>query len=165
LTTAFWEVANYREAYNLFAYSGILFNHEFPLRPERFVTPKIVLIACRIPRRSPEKLQVGDISVQRDWGWGPEYVEAIYLMLQQSKPDDYVIATMESHALKEFVVQPFATLLGLDWEEHTVIDTSLLYRSTEIALGKGNPAKAKEKLGGPTKYKMPHVVKMMVEAS
>jgi len=85
-------------------------------------------------------------------------------MLQQSKPDDYVIATRESHALKEFVVQPLATLLGLDWEEHTVIDTSL-YRATEIALGKGNPAKAKEKLGWQAKYKMPDVVKMMVEAS
>lgn len=85
-------------------------------------------------------------------------------MLQQSKPDDYVIATREIHALKKIVVQPFATLLGLDWEEHTVIDTSL-YRSTEIALGKGSPAKAKEKLGGQAKYKMPDVVKMMEEAS
>ena len=148
----------------MFACSGILFNHEFPLRLARFVTQKIVLIACRIARRSPEKLQLGDISVQRDWCWVLEYVEAMYLMLQQSKPDDYVIATRESHALKEFVVQPLATLLGLDWEEHTVIDTSL-YRSTEIALGKGNPAKAKEKLGWQAKYKMPDVVKMMVEAS
>jgi GDPmannose 4,6-dehydratase len=144
LATAFWEVANYREAYNLFACSGILLNHEFPLRPARFIIQKIVLIACRIARRSPENLQFGDISLQREWGWIPEYVEAMYLMLQQSKPDD-VIATRESHALKEFI-QPFATLLGLDWEEHTVIDTSL-YRPTEIALGKGNPAKAKEKLG------------------
>jgi GDPmannose 4,6-dehydratase len=160
--TAFWEVANYREAYDLFACSGILFNHESPLRPQRFVTQKIVSIACRIAAGSPEKLQLGDISVQRDWGWAPEYVEAMYLMLQQSEPDDYVIATGESHALKEFVAQAFATL-GLDWEEHTVIDTSL-YRPTEIALGKGNPAKAKEKLGWQAKYKMHDVVKMMVEA-
>ncbi|WP_341738413.1 GDP-mannose 4,6-dehydratase [Microcoleus sp. CAWBG640] len=159
--TAFWEVANYREAYDLFACSGILFNHESPLRPARFVTQKIVSVACRIATGSPEKLQLGNISVQRDWGWAPEYVEAMYLMLQQSEPDDYVIATGESHALKEFVAQSFATL-GLDWEEHTVIDTSL-YRPTEIALGKGNPAKAKEKLGWQAKYKMHDVVKMMVE--
>ncbi|MEG4013532.1 MULTISPECIES: GDP-mannose 4,6-dehydratase [unclassified Microcoleus] len=161
--TAFWEVANYREAYNLFACSGILFNHESPLRPARFVTQKIIVsVACRIATGSPEKLQLGNISVQRDWGWAPEYMEAMYLMLQQSEPDDYVIATGESHALKEFVAQAFATL-GLDWEEHTVIDTSL-YRPTEIALGKGNPAKAKEKLGWQAKYKMHDVVKMMVEA-
>lgn len=160
--TAFWEVANYREAYNLFTCSGILFNHESPLRPQRFVTQKIVSVACRIAAGSLEKLQLGDISVQRDWGWAPEYVEAMYLMLQQSEPDDYVIATGESHALKEFVAQAFATL-GLDWEEHTVIDTSL-YRPTEIALGKGNPAKATEKLGWQAKYKMHDVVKMMVEA-
>jgi len=100
--------------------------------------------------------------VQRDWGTAPEYVEAMYLMLQQSEPDDYVIATGESHALKEFVGQAFATL-GLDWEKHTVIDTSL-YSPTEIALGKGNPAKAKEKLGWQATYKMHDVVKMMVEA-
>ena len=160
--TAFWEVANYREAYNLFACSGILFNHESPLRPQRFVTQKIVSVACRIAAGSQEKLQLGDISVQRDWGWAPEYVEAMYLMLQQSEPDDYVIATGESHALKEFVAQAFATL-GLDWEEHTVIDTNL-YRPTEIALGKSNPAKAEEKLGWQAKYKMHDVVKMMVEA-
>ncbi|MDF0552046.1 GDP-mannose 4,6-dehydratase [Kamptonema sp. UHCC 0994] len=159
--TAFWEVANYREAYNLFACSGILFNHESPLRPARFVTQKIVSVACRIAAGSSEKLQLGNISVQRDWGWAPEYVEAMYLMLQQSEPDDYVIATGESHALQEFVVQAFATL-GLDWKEHTVIDTSL-YRPTEIALGKGNPAKAKEKLGWEAKYKMHDVVQMMVK--
>jgi len=98
--TAFWEVANYREAYNLFACSGILFNHESPLRPQRFVSQKIVSVGCRIAGGSPEKLQLGNISVQRDWGWTPGYVEAMYLMLQQSEPDDYVMATGESHALK-----------------------------------------------------------------
>jgi GDPmannose 4,6-dehydratase len=87
-STAFWEVANYREAYNLSACSGILFNHESPLRPPRLVTQKIISVACRIAIGSPEKLQLGDISVQRDWGWAPEYVEAMYLMLQQSEPDD-----------------------------------------------------------------------------
>ncbi len=160
--TAFWEVANYREAYNLFACSGILFNHESPLRPERFVTQKIVAVACRIAGGSSEKLNLGNISVQRDWGWAPEYVEAMYLMLQQSDADDYVIATGKSYTLEEFVKAAFACL-DLDWREHTVIDESL-YRPTEISIGRGNPGKAKEKLGWEAKYKMQDVVRMMMEA-
>lgn len=160
--TAFWEVANYREAYNLFACSGILFNHESPLRPERFVTQKIVSVACRIAAGSSEKLNLGNISVRRDWGWAPEYVEAMYLMLQQEIADDYVIATGESYALQEFVEVTFSTL-GLDWHEHTIIDQSL-YRPTEIALGQGNPSKAMVKLGWEASYKMHDVVKMMVAA-
>ncbi|MCS6791575.1 MAG: GDP-mannose 4,6-dehydratase [Oscillatoriaceae bacterium SKYG93] len=159
---AFWEVANYREAYGLFACSGILYNHESPLRPERFVTQKIVAAACRIARGSKEKLHLGDISVKRDWGWAPEYVEAMYLMLQQEQPDDYVIATGESHSLEEFVATAFS-YVGLDWREHVVTDTSL-YRPTDIACGRGNPAKAKEKLGWQAKYKMHDVVRMMIEA-
>ena len=160
--TAFWEVANYREAYNLFACSGILFNHESPLRPERFVTQKIVASVCRIATGSPEKLQLGDISVKRDWGWAPEYIEAMYLMLQQDKPDDFVIATGETYSLEEFVAEAFASV-GLNWQEHTIIDKSL-YRPTEIAIGRGNPRKAKEMLGWEAKYKMPDVVRMMVQA-
>jgi len=160
--TAFWEVANYREAYNLFACSGILFNHESPLRPERFVTQKIVSVACRIAAGSSEKLNLGNISVRRDWGWAPEYVEAMYLMLQQEIADDYVIATGESYALQEFVEVTFATL-GLDWHEHTIIDQSL-YRPTEIELGRGNPSKAMVKLGWEASYKMHDVVTMMVAA-
>lgn len=160
---AFWEVANYREAYGLFACSGILYNHESPLRPERFVTQKIVAAACRIARGSKEKLHLGDISVKRDWGWAPEYVEAMYLMLQQEQPDDYVIATGESHSLEEFVATAFS-YLGLDWREHVVTDTSL-YRPTDIACSRGNPAKAKEKLGWQAKYKMHDVVRMMIEAT
>jgi len=160
--TAFWEVANYREAYNLFACSGILFNHESPLRPERFVTQKIVTSVCRIAAGSPEKLQLGDISVKRDWGWAPEYIEAMYLMLQQDKPDDFVIATGETYSLEDFVAEAFASV-GLNWQEHTIIDKSL-YRPTEIAIGRGNPRKAKEMLGWEAKYKMPDVVRMMVQA-
>jgi len=150
--TAFWEVANYREAYNLFACSGILFNHESPLRPERFVTQKIVSVVCRIAAGSSEKLHLGNISVHRDWGWAPEYVEAMYLMLQQDEPEDYVIATGASFALEEFVQTAFVCA-GLDWREHLVTDASL-YRLTDIAVGRGNPAKAKEKLGWEAKYKM-----------
>ena len=159
---AFWEVANYREAYHLFACSGILFNHESPLRPERFVTQKIVSVVCRIAAGSSEKLHLGNISVHRDWGWAPEYVEAMYLMLQQDEPEDYVIATGASFALEEFVQTAFVCA-GLDWREHLVTDASL-YRPTEIAVGKGNPAKAKAKLGWEAKYKMQDVVRMMVEA-
>ncbi len=160
---AFWEVANYREAYGLFACSGILYNHESPLRPERFVTQKIVAGACRIARGSREKLHLGEISVKRDWGWAPEYVEAMYLMLQQEEADDYAIATGESHSLEEFVATAFSCV-GLDWRDHVVTDASL-YRPTDIACGRGNPAKAKEKLGWQAQYKMHDVVRMMVEAN
>ena len=100
---AFWEVANYREAYGLFACSGILFNHESPLRPERFVTRKIIAAACRIAAGSREILRLGNLAISRDWGWAPEYVEAMWRMLQQEKPDDYVIATGASYRLEDFV--------------------------------------------------------------
>lgn len=159
---AFWEVANYREAYGLFACSGILFNHESPLRPERFVTQKIIAGVCRIAQGSAEHVYLGNMQIQRDWGWAPEYVEAMYLMLQQEQPDDYVIATGESTSLEDFVAAAFASV-NLDWREHVVIDTSLL-RPTDLAVGKGNPAKAKDKLGWEAKYKMKDVVQMMVKA-
>ncbi len=159
-SAAFWEVANYREAYGLFACSGILFNHESPLRPERFVTKKIVSAACRIAAGSKEKLSLGNISVYRDWGWAPEYVEAMWRMLQQQNPDDYVIATGESHSLEEFVAAAFDAV-GLDWRSHVVSDPSL-YRPSEIAVGRGNPAKAQERLGWKAQYKMHDVVRMMV---
>ena len=159
---AFWEVANYREAYGIFACSGILFNHESPLRPRRFVTQKIVAAACQIAQGSSEKLYLGNTQIQRDWGWAPEYVEAMYLMLQQSDPDDYAIATGESYRLEEFVAKAFECV-GLDWHKHVVTDASLL-RPTDLAISRGNPAKAKTKLGWQAKYKMPDVVKAMVEA-
>ncbi|MBD2200791.1 GDP-mannose 4,6-dehydratase [Calothrix anomala FACHB-343] len=160
--TAFWEVANYREAYGLFACSGILFNHESPLRPERFVTQKIVAAACRIAQGSKEQLYLGNMQIQRDWGWAPEYVEAMHLMLQQQQPDDYVIATGESSSLEDFVSAAFASV-NLDWREHLVIDNSLL-RPTDLEVGRGNPAKAENQLGWQAKYKMKDVVQMMVKA-
>ncbi|MGL4503821.1 MAG: GDP-mannose 4,6-dehydratase, partial [Planktothrix sp.] len=135
--TAFWEVANYREAYGLFACSGILFNHESPLRPERFVTQKIVKAAIDIAAGKQDKLYLGDISIQRDWGWAPEYVEAMYLMLQQQEPDDYVIATGETYSLAEFVESAF-TCVGLKWNNYVESDSNLL-RPTDIAVGRGNP--------------------------
>jgi len=159
---AYWELANYREAYGLFACSGILFNHESPLRPERFVTKKIVAAACRIAAGSGEKLHLGNISIQRDWGWAPEYVEAMWLMLQQERPDDFVIATGESSKLEHFVARAFACV-DLDWRDHVISDPRLL-RPTELAVGRGNPTKAFEKLGWQAAYKMKDVVRMMVEA-
>jgi GDPmannose 4,6-dehydratase len=157
---AFWEVANYREAYGLFACSGILFNHESPLRPERFVTQKIVAAANRISAGSEEKLTLGDTTIARDWGWAPEYVVAMWLMLQQNISEDFVIATAETHSLSEFVTEAF-NCVGLDWHEHVLFDKTLM-RPTEIADGRGNPSKAKQKLGWEAKYKMNDVVRMMV---
>ncbi len=159
---AFWQVANYREAYGLFASSGILFNHESPLRPERFVTKKIVTAACRIAAGSREKLHLGNISIQRDWGWAPEYVEAMWLILQQDQADDFVIATGKSHKLEEFVAASFSCV-GLDWHDHVVIDPNL-FRPTDLNVGKANPVKAHEKLGWRAKHGMKDVVRMMVEA-
>mgnify|MGYP006268440157 CR=1 FL=1 len=161
-SAAFWQVANYREAYHIFACSGILFNHESPLRPERFVTQKIIAAVSRIAAGSQEKLRLGNINIQRDWGWASEYVEAMYLMLQQNEPDDYVIATGETNKLEDFVAAAFA-YVGLDWQEYVITEASLL-RPTDITIGKGNPAKAKEKFGWSAKYKMRDIVKMMIEA-
>ena len=160
--TAFWEVANYREAYGLFACSGILFNHESPLRPERFATKKIIAAACRIAAGSMEKLALGNITIRRDWGWAPEYVEAMWLMLQQEKPEDFVIATGENHSLEEFVDTAFSSV-DLNWRDHVVLDPTLL-RPTDLMTGWGNPAKARGKLGWQARYKMHDVVRMMVEA-
>lgn len=159
---AFWEVANYREAYGLFACSGLLFNHESPLRPERFVTQKIIKAACRIAAGSDERLRLGNISICRDWGWAPEYVEAMWLMLQQPVLDDYVIATGETHSLAEFVAEAF-TRVGMNWKDHVEIDDALL-RPTDISIGKGNPAKARGVLGWEARYRMADVVRCMTEA-
>jgi GDPmannose 4,6-dehydratase len=157
--TAFWEVANYREAYNLHACTGILFNHESPLRPERFVTRKIILAAGRIAAGSKEKLSLGNISIARDWGWAPEYVEAMWLILQQDDPKDYVVATGETHTLEEFVAEAF-NCVGLDWRDHVVTDPTLL-RPSEIMVSRANPAKAAERLGWHARNKIRDVVKMM----
>jgi GDPmannose 4,6-dehydratase len=161
-SAAFWQVANYREAYGLFACSGILFNHESPLRPQRFVTQKIVATVSRIARGSQEKLYLGNVDIKRDWGWAPEYVEAMYKILQQEEPDDYVIATGESYTLEEFVVAAFDSV-GLNWQDYVITDRSL-FRPTDLAVSRGNPAKAREKLGWQAQYKMPDVVRMMVQA-
>lgn len=159
--TAFWEVVNYREAYHLFACTGILFNHESPLRPERFVTRKIVKAACRIAAGSGERLHLGNMSIARDWGWAPEYVEAMWLMLQRSNPDDYVVATGETHSLEDFVAETFRCL-DLNWREHILSDQNLL-RPSEITVSRANPEKAGRVLKWQAKYRMRDVVRMMVD--
>lgn len=160
-SAAFWGLANYREAYHLFACTGILFNHESPLRPERFVTRKIVKTACRIAAGSGETLHLGNITIARDWGWASEYVEAMWLMLQQNKPNDYVIATGETRTLEELVAEVFRCL-DLDWREHVLADQSLL-RPLDIAISKANPRLASEVLGWRAKYRMRDVVRMMID--
>ncbi len=159
---AFWEVVNYREAYGLYACSGLLFNHESPLRPERFVTKKIVSAACRIAQGRGEKLQLGNTTIARDWGWAPEYVEAMWLMLQQERPSDFVIATGETNSLSDFVVEAFRCV-GLDSQDYVETDSTLL-RPSEILSGKSNPSKALQVLGWKAQNKMIDVVRMMVEA-
>ncbi|CAN1210556.1 GDP-mannose 4,6-dehydratase [Tumidithrix helvetica PCC 7403] len=158
---AFWEVANYREAYNLFACSGILFNHESPLRPQRFVTQKIVMTACQIAAGKREKLSLGNIAIQRDWGWAPEYVEAMYRMLQQPNPDDYVIATGKTYTLEDFIAAVFA-YLDLEWRDYIITDTSL-FRPTDILTSSANPVKAKQKLSWHAKEQMPAIAQKMVD--
>lgn len=161
-SAAYWQVANYREAYGMFACSGILFNHESPLRPERFVTKKVIASACRIASGSQEKLKIGNLSVKRDWGWAPEYVSAMWQMLCRDKPDDFVIATGESNSLQAFLDTAFSSV-GLDWHDHVIQDPNLL-RPIDLQVGKANPTKAREVLGWQATYKMKDVVRMMVEA-
>lgn len=157
--TAHWQVANYREAYGLFACTGILFNHESPLRPERFVTRKIIAAAGRIARGSNEKLRLGNLAIHRDWGWAPEYVEAMWRLLQREQPEDYVIATGVTHSLAEFVAAAFEAQ-GLDWRDHVEQDPSLL-RPADIRYNAGNPAKANALLGWHAQHHMPEVVHLM----
>lgn len=160
--TSFWEVANYRDAYGLFACSGILYNHESPLRPERFVTRKIVKTACRIARGSDETLRLGNVEIERDWGWAPEFVEAMWLMLNQDSPRDFVIATGEANRLSAFADEVFSQL-GLNWKDHVELDASFL-RPSDIRKGFGNPALAEKLLGWRATKSMKDVARMMVAA-
>lgn len=162
-SSAHWLVANYREAYGLYACNGILFNHESPLRPERFVTKKIVSAACRIAQGSIEKLTLGRLDIVRDWGWAPEYVDAMWRMMQQEDPDDYIIATGEANSLQDFVAEAFATL-GLDWREHVSSDSSL-FRPTDLAMSHGCADKAARELGWSATFKMRDVIQKMIEST
>jgi GDPmannose 4,6-dehydratase len=155
-------VANYREGYGLYACTGILFNHESPLRPTRFVTQKIVAAACRIAAGSAEKLQLGNLAVARDWGWAPDYVDAMWRMLQQETPEDYVIATGTCHTLLQFTEAVFAAL-GLDYREHVVSDATL-YRPTDIDRSVGNATKANRQLGWKANTAFQELIVRLVQA-
>lgn len=160
--TAFWQVANYRESYGLFACSGILFNHESPLRPERFVTQKIVRTACRIANGSRELLELGNTAIIRDWGWAPEYVEAMWKMLQFSQPDDYIIATGCSCSLMDFISYVFQEL-SLE-PENFVISSKKYVRPSDIDYSCGNPQKAHDVLGWRASMTAAIVAKRLVSA-
>jgi GDPmannose 4,6-dehydratase len=159
---AHWLTVNYRESYNLHASSGILFNHESPRRGETFVTRKITLAAARIKLGLQESLHMGNLDAKRDWGYAKEYVEMMWVMLQQEKPEDYVVATNEMHTVKEFIQETFG-LLNLDWEKYVKYDTRY-ERPAEVELLIGNPAKAKRQLGWEPKVKFKELVKIMTEA-
>lgn len=160
---AFELVRKYRDAYKLFACTGILFNHESPLRPTRFVTQKIIRAAIDIANGSSSKLTLGNLAIRRDWGWSPDYVEAMWLMLQQDQPEDFVLATGAGHFLEEFVCMVFDQL-GLNWKDHVLVDRAL-FRPNEAMEILANPSKAKEKLGWSTKKSLQDVIVEMLHAA
>ncbi len=159
---AFWQVANYREAYRLFCSSGILFNRESPLRPQRFVTRKIVRTAVAISKGSPERLRLGPLDITRDWGWAPEYVEAMRTMLQAETPDDFVIASGCSHSLEAFVAAVFQEF-GLDWRAHVDRDEAFVH-PTDIAISRGDPSKPNRQLDWHARVTFPEIIRRLVAA-
>lgn len=159
---AYWSTVNYRESYGLFACNGILFNHESPRRGETFVTRKVTRAAARIQAGSQDKLYLGNLDAQRDWGYAKEYVEAMWLMLQQDQPDDYVVATGETHSVKEFVEATFSAV-GLDWQKYVEIDPKY-YRPAEVDLLVGDASKAKRLLGWEPTTTFKGLVDLMVDA-
>lgn len=159
---AHWQTVNYRESYNLFACSGILFNHESPMRGEDFVTRKITIAAARIKHGLQDKLFLGNIDAKRDWGFAGDYVRAMWLMLQQPEPDDYVISTGETHSVREFLDEVFGKYHNLDWTKYVEIDPNL-YRPAEVELLLGDSSKAREKLGWVPEYGFKDLAKMMAK--
>jgi GDPmannose 4,6-dehydratase len=155
-------VANYRESYGLFACSGILFNHESPLRPSRSVTRKITAAAARLGAGSRGRLALGNLSIHRDWGWAPHYVEAMWRMLQCDQPDDFVVASGVAHSLEEFVATAFLEV-GLNWRDHVDYDSSLV-RPSDIMYSLGDPTKAAQVLDWRPTVKLPEIVARMIRA-
>ncbi|MES2695332.1 MAG: GDP-mannose 4,6-dehydratase [Verrucomicrobiota bacterium] len=158
---AYWLTVNYRESYGLHASNGILFNHESPRRGETFVTRKITRAATRIKLGLQDSVFLGNLEARRDWGYAKEYVEMMWLMLQQDNPDDYVVATNETHSVRDFCVEAF-NILGLDWERYVRYDARY-ERPSEVELLIGNPAKARKKLGWEPKVTFKELVKIMVD--
>jgi GDPmannose 4,6-dehydratase len=159
---AYWMTINYREGYGLYAVNGILFNHESPRRGETFVTRKITRAVARIKLGLQKKLYLGNLEARRDWGYAPDYVEAMWLMLQQDTPDDFVIATGESHSVREFLEAAFG-YAGLDWREYVEIDPRY-FRPTEVDFLLGDGSKARDRLGWRPKVGFQELVRIMVDA-
>jgi len=159
---AYWATVNYRESYNLFSCNGILFNHESPRRGETFVTRKITRAVAYIKAGLQDKLFLGNLDAKRDWGYAKEYVEAMWLMLQQPQPEDFVIATGETHTVREFCELAFACA-GLDWQKHVALDKRYL-RPAEVDILIGDPSKAQRQLGWQSKVKFEELTRLMVEA-
>ncbi len=159
---AHWQTINYRESYDLFACNGILFNHESPRRGETFVTRKITRAVARIVAGQQKKLFLGNLDAKRDWGYAKDYVKAMWLMLQQDRPDDYVVATGETHSIKDFLELAFSHV-NLDWQDYVAFDERYL-RPTEVDLLIGDPAKSEEKLGWKRSVDFPGLVQLMVNA-
>ena len=160
--SAYWTTENYRQSYDLFACSGILFNHESPLRPRRFVTQKIVSGAIAISRGEKEFLELGNIDIKRDWGWAPEYVRAMHLMIQGKKPEDFVVATGVSHSIKDFLEETFS-YFGLDWSLY-VKKSSDLSRPNDLRVNSANPSRAKNILGWQASFGLKDIVREMIES-
>jgi GDPmannose 4,6-dehydratase len=158
----YWTVRNYREAYGLFAVNGILFNHESPRRGETFVTRKITRAVARIKLGLQKKLYLGNLEARRDWGYAPDYVEAMWLMLQQETPQDLVIATGEAHSVREFLEEAFA-YVGLDWQDYVDIDPRY-FRPTEVDFLLGDASKARKALGWQPRVSFGELVRLMVDA-
>ena len=159
---AHWLTRNYRDAYGIFATNGILFNHESPLRPKRFVTRKIVTAVAGIALKQSVRLELGNLDVYRDWGYAREYVDAMWRIMQSDVPEDFVIATGESHSLQEFVAAAF-TYIGENWENYTDIKQSL-YRPTDIQYSCGNPKKAEIKLGWKATTKFESLIALLIDS-
>jgi GDPmannose 4,6-dehydratase len=159
---AHWQTVNYRESYNLFACNGILFNHESPRRGETFVTRKITRAVARIVAGKQKKIYMGNLDAKRDWGYAKDYVRAMWLMLQQEQPDDYVIATGETHSVREFLELAF-NHVNLNWEDYVEFDERYL-RPAEVDLLIGDPTKAQQKLGWKPSVTFKELVALMVEA-
>jgi GDPmannose 4,6-dehydratase len=159
---SFWQTVNYREAYDMFACNGILFNHESPRRGETFVTRKITRAATRIKLGLQDKLYLGNLDAKRDWGFAGDYVEAIWLMLQQDKPDDYVIATGETHSVKEFIIEVFS-YLDMEWEQYVEIDERY-FRPSEVDILQGDASKAKKILKWEPKVTFKALARIMTDA-
>ena len=160
--SAYWNVRLYRDAYNMFSCSGILFNHESPLRPNRFVTSKIIEGVCEIARGEKENLTLGNLEVYRDWGWAPEYVEAMWKIMQQDEPEDFVIATGHAYSLKQFLQFAFESV-DLEWEKYVFSDPKF-FRPSDPKVIVGDPSKAEKVLGWKANMKTPEIVKSLIQA-